>query len=70
MVEWGRKLPGPSDHEGHFLGGDILRGDDEVAFVFTISGVEDHDELSSSCVRGMCESHATCVIMYCRYGRD
>lgn len=46
----GRRLPGPSDHEGHFFGGDILRGDDEVAFVLAAGGIEDHDEFSSSCV--------------------
>ena len=34
------------DHEGHFLGRDILRGDDEVAFVFAAGRVEDYDEFA------------------------
>ena len=35
-----------SDHEGHFLCRDILRGDDEVAFVFAAGRVEDYDKLA------------------------
>jgi len=42
-------VPGPADHKGHLLDSDIFGGDDEVAFVLTIGGVEDHDEFSPSC---------------------
>lgn len=34
------------DHEGHLLGRDVLRRDDEVAFVFAVRRVEDDDELA------------------------
>lgn len=34
------------DHEGHLLGRDVLRRDDEVAFVFAIRRVEHDDELA------------------------
>lgn len=42
----GGKGPGVSDHKGHFLGCDGFGGDDEVAFVLAICGVEDDDEFS------------------------
>ncbi len=35
---------GVLDHEGHFVGGHVLGGEDEVAFVFARGGVEDDDE--------------------------
>ena len=35
-----------SDHESHFLGRDVLRCYDEVAFVFAVGGVEDDDEFA------------------------
>lgn len=35
------------DHKGHFLRRDVLRCDDEVAFVFARGGVEDDDELAA-----------------------
>lgn len=36
------------DHEGHLLGRDVLRRDDEVALVFAVRRVEDDDELAVS----------------------
>lgn len=33
-----------SDHKGHLFGYDIFGGDDEVAFVLTVCGVEDDYE--------------------------
>ena len=35
------------DHKGHFLGGDVFGGDDEVAFIFAGDGVEDYDEFAT-----------------------
>ena len=35
-----------ADHEGHLGGGEVLGGDDEVAFVFAGDGVEDNDGLA------------------------
>ncbi len=35
-----------ADHEGHFLRGDVLGGDDEVAFIFAGGGVKDDDEVA------------------------
>lgn len=39
---------GVPDHEGHLLGGYILSGNDQVAFVFSVCGVEDYEKFSSS----------------------
>jgi hypothetical protein len=39
---------GVADHEGHFLGADVLGGDDEVAFVLAGGVVQDDDELAIS----------------------
>lgn len=41
-------LPGVSDHERHFLRGHGLGGDDEIAFIFAIYGIQHDDELSVS----------------------
>lgn len=38
---------GVPDHEGGFCGREVLRGDDEVAFVFAVGGVEDDDVLAT-----------------------
>lgn len=35
-----------ADHPAHLLGGDVLGGDDEVAFVFAAGVVEDEEELA------------------------
>lgn len=37
---------GVAVHEGHLLGGDVLCGDDEIAFVFAREIVEDDDEFA------------------------
>jgi acyl-CoA hydrolase len=37
-----------SDHEGHFFGGDVLSGDDEVAFIFARGIVQDDYEIAVS----------------------
>lgn len=41
-------VPGVAYHEAHLLRRDILGGDDEVALVFAVLGVEDDDEFASS----------------------
>jgi hypothetical protein len=48
---WGLKrvIPGMADHEGHFLSGDCLGGNDEVALIFSVLRVEHDNELSSLC---------------------
>ena len=38
-----------ADHEGCFGGGEVLGGDDEVAFIFAGRGVEDNDERARGC---------------------
>lgn len=35
-----------TDHEGHFGGGEVGGGDDEVAFIFAREVVEDDDEFA------------------------
>lgn len=35
-----------ADHEGHFGRGDVLRGDDEIAFVLARFVVENDDEFA------------------------
>lgn len=40
---------GVADHPAHLLGGDVLGGDDEVAFVFAAGVVEDEEELAIAC---------------------
>lgn len=51
------------DHEGHLLGCDIFRCDDEVAFVFTVCRVEDYDEFAFAC-------RTSCWLMYRRVRRS
>ena len=38
---------GVLDHEGHFFGRHVFRGDDEVSFVFARGGVHDYDEITA-----------------------
>ena len=38
------------DHERHLLRRDGLGGDDEVAFILAVLGVEDDDEFSVACL--------------------
>jgi hypothetical protein len=40
-----------SDEEGGFGGREILRGDDEVAFILAVRGIEDDDEVAAGCVQ-------------------
>ena len=39
---------GVSDEEGAFRWGEVLGGDDEVAFVLAVCGVEDYEGLAVS----------------------
>ena len=45
---------GVADHEGGFLGGEVLGCADEVAFVFAGGGVEDDDEGAGFWKGGVC----------------
>jgi hypothetical protein len=38
--------PGVPDHKGHLLRGDHFGGDDKVAFIFAVSGVQDDNKFS------------------------
>ena len=52
------------DHEGHFVGGHIFGGEDEVAFIFAGGGVEDYDEFAALCGDGLARR------VLCRIERD
>ena len=44
------------DHKGHFVGGHIFGGEDEVAFIFAGGGVEDYDKFAALCGDGLARS--------------
>ena len=54
--EAGPRVP---DHEGHLLGRDGLRGDDEVALILAVCRVKDDDEFITLC---QCESETPSLL--------
>ena len=51
------------DHEGHLGGGDGFGGDDEVAFVFAVGGVEHYYEVVVACVCGWREGGGGVLVL-------
>jgi len=45
-------LPGVTDQKGHLLCGDLLGGNDQIAFVLAVLVINSNDELASGYERG------------------